>query len=274
MYIFPSPQSWQDTWKVFASHLLTRVSFLKENMEEPTKKCSKCEEELPMTKTFWYYKKESPEVIRGSICKHCKMTYNRNWHGRNDPGILTAQPHRVYTQPYMFGHKDTEEQVKQAMEVLGMKWSGAFWWKPGYREEDGRFSCIPPGTEETGGHSLTKEETLHIQKEWQVSYFKLEDIEAEFNVTEGKAAKAIIRVYKEPVKLGQYSIEICRYPDGRKRNSIKGQPYRPVMTDEDKEKIVELSLAGVSVKGIAEEMDRSQQAIKYILKKYNDRNEA
>ena len=232
---------------------------------DETKICSKCNNEYPKTPNNWSFRSDREGKIRGDICLRCRRSYGREYNGRNDPKNMSPQPHRVYVEPYKYGHKDDEDMVRQVLEHLGMKWNGKFWWKPGYRTEDGLwtvFNRVDYPIAETGSYVLTKEETLEIQRRRKEDPdFSYEDIQSEYNITKGKLEGALHRVFKpEP----QFF-----YPNGRLRISKKGVPYRAHMTDEDKELIVQLYKRGETIEDIADEVKRSTPAIKYVLRAHD-----
>ena len=242
--------------------------------KKTTKKCFTCERELPKTEEYWYMRADRPGQIRTGRCKECTRKYQRTYQKNTDPDNLTSQPSRIYQQTYKFGSVEQKEITHEILTTLGYTWNGKFWWKPGYREEDGHWSCIDiTKVPKTGSYTLTEKEVLYIQSEWKKKFRTLEDIQSEFNVTEGKAFGALKRGFKEPKLLPlRHKFANGRYPNGQIRYDYSGKgtikPYRPNMSEEEKLRVVQLRKEGLTIPKICKEFNRSEAAIKYTLRKY------
>ena len=109
--------------------------------QPPTLTCIICKQTFPSTTEYWYGRTDRPNVVRAGRCRKCAREYHRIWK-QNDEN--TFMPNKVYVDPYKYGSKQQRVQTEALLKKLGYKWNAelGFYWKSGYREEDGTWTCI------------------------------------------------------------------------------------------------------------------------------------
>lgn len=102
-----------------------------------TKVCVTCQQELPKTKEYWYWNKETNKANPGS-CKKCQSSKNAKRQRRKGRPFEVK---KVPAKPYQYKDPKQKEYVEKVMKACGWTWNEkeGFWWKEGIREKNGTW---------------------------------------------------------------------------------------------------------------------------------------
>ena len=229
------------------------------NKETNERYCRGCEKWYPQTSEFWYTLKGE---FRSNYCKTC-------YSERHPSDSGSTETWRVFLDPYVYKNENQREETHLCLESLGWRWheSGEYFWKPGIVDENGQWVNIPKDTPKAGSYILTDEDRDEILETWDGDW---DEFQARYNITKSKLESAI---NGRRSKVGpRFFEDVERDKNGKiirdRKSFIRKIPYRSRLTQEEKDKIVELEQNEWTIEEIAAEVDRSITTIRTLLKKF------
>ena len=235
---------------------------------EPEETCSGCEETFPLTSEYWYVREDG--TINVGRCRKCRAEYKSDYLEHSED---LGKRDMVYSEPYTYASRWQRVTTESFLRSIGWrKMERGGWFKPGIKEEDGRWTNMPKDVIRTGDGKLTQKDREYLREHW-----KEKDVETWCEIYNSTPTKVRLALIHDTRQQGKLLRDQERKPNGKinydfpVNKKVKG--YKASIDKEERQQILDELLEGKTHREVAQKFNRSKSAVRSILVKHFNENE-